>query len=473
MPNYSWLRPRDSDSAETLSTKKRTTGRLQALRGALRNHINQAELVECSTHVDSKNYVRLATWNIQAFDSAGYGFRSQESLSYIAEIISHFDLIALQEIKRDLTALNKLTKLLGPSWTYIATDVTEGSSGNRERMAFLYNRQKVSFRNVTGELTLPQGQKVSDPFGDRVRVEGGAHLNLPAGESLESPTGIRTKTLASGETKIDEDVEIELPADTQLTLPAGSILRFSKNARLPITPGQGIDLDNSNTPHLPEAAEIVLPPNSLVGGPRQFARTPFIASFQAGWLKINLATVHIYFGSGTAGLDRRKAEIRRLTELLGQKASSDSDSDADAYFIALGDFNIVHPNHETMQALLTNNFIIPEPLQEIPGSNVKKDKYYDQIAIWNGNSRRTSSYSRIQAYRAGVFDFFETVFRLEDEATYQPLMKKPDSDEFYSSYSRWRTQQMSDHLPMWVELHSDFTEDYLSMVAESLEDVDS
>ncbi len=46
---------------------------------------------------------------------------------------------------------------------------------------------------------------------------------------------------------------------------------------------------------------------------------------------------------------------------------------------------------------------------------------------------------------------------------------RPGTDEFYVSYSRWRTHQMSDHLPMWVELHVDFSEEYLAEVEADIE----
>jgi endonuclease/exonuclease/phosphatase family metal-dependent hydrolase len=470
MPFYTWLRPRAGDDADELQIKQRASQKLRTLRTALKEHIDAAELPEnTAPPSDSSKYVRIATWNLREFDSPSYGFRSQEAKAYIVEILSHFDLIALQEIRRDLDALDDVKYLLGPDWRYIATDVTEGTSGNKERMAFLYNRSKVSFRNVAGELTLPKGQKVTDPFGERFRVEDGALLELPAGEAIQSPTGLKTGTLASGETKIRQDVEIPLPDGAKIRLPSGSSLRFAKNARVPLTSDDGIDLETGTTPTLPEAAEIVLPPGSQVGGPQQFARTPFIASFQAGWLKINLATVHIYYGSGAAGIARRKEEIRRLTELLAERAESDSDSDADSYFIALGDFNIVDREHATMAALETNDFMVPAPLQEVPGSNVKQDKFYDQIALWTGESSRRKTYTRIVPYRAGVFDFFDVVYRSDEEDIYQPFMRKPNSDEVYASYASWRTHQMSDHLPMWVELRIDFSEAYLDEIEQDIE----
>jgi len=470
MPVYTWLRPRSNDSIDTLNTKQRAAQKLKELRAAFKAHVDAAELPQdVVPPSDSSKYVRIATWNLREFDSPSYGRRSLEAKAYIAEIISNFDLIALQEIRRDLDALNDVKNLLGPNWDYLSTDVTEGSSGNYERMAFLFNRDKVWFRHVAGELTLPDGQKVTDPFGERFKIEGGAQFELPAGQILTSPTGLKTGKLASGQTKVEEDVDILLPDGTKVVLPPGSLIRFAKNARVPITANDAIAIEKTSTPTLPEAGEIVLPPNSLVGGPQQFARTPFIASFQAGWLKINLATVHIYYGTGTAGIEQRKEEIRRLTGLLAERAKSDSDSDADSYFIVLGDFNIVDRKHETMEALLTNDFVTPEPLQKIPGSNVKQDKFYDQIALWMGKSSRRKTYTRIIPYRAGVFDFFNIVYRTDEEDTYHPFMSKPDSNEFYSSYASWRTYQMSDHLPMWVEMQVDFAREYLDEVEADLQ----
>lgn len=88
----------------------------------------------------------IATWNIRDFDSNkfGHGPRLKESFYYIAEIISAFDLVAVQEVNKDLRAFNRLMYLLGPDWDFITTDVTEGKSGNSERMTFIYDVRRVS-----------------------------------------------------------------------------------------------------------------------------------------------------------------------------------------------------------------------------------------------------------------------------------------------------------------------------------------
>ena len=98
----------------------------------------------------------LATWNIRAFGDN----RSNESLQYIAEIVNRFDLIAVQEVAANMDGLRKLVTLLGPNWDYIVTDSTEGTAGGGERMAFIFDRCKVFFRKMAGEIVLPESKLI-------------------------------------------------------------------------------------------------------------------------------------------------------------------------------------------------------------------------------------------------------------------------------------------------------------------------
>jgi hypothetical protein len=103
----------------------------------------------------------LATWNIREFGSSKkYGERLNESIQYIAEIINHFDLVAVQEVRENLADLKRLIQVLGNWWEYIVTDVVAGRSGNTERIAFLYDTRKVRFDHVAGEVTLPDGKTI-------------------------------------------------------------------------------------------------------------------------------------------------------------------------------------------------------------------------------------------------------------------------------------------------------------------------
>lgn len=81
--------------------------------------------------------------------------RDWHSVACSAEIVSRFDVIALQETRRSTKALRFLLQTLGPNWKVIASDVTEGSAGNGERLAFLYNANRVQPSGLVGEIVLP------------------------------------------------------------------------------------------------------------------------------------------------------------------------------------------------------------------------------------------------------------------------------------------------------------------------------
>lgn len=133
---------------------------------------------------DSLDSLLLATWNIREFDSNSYGSRLPESYFYIAEIISRFDLVAVQEVREDLRALRHLMKLMGPWWDYIGTDITEGTSGNGERLVFLYDTRKVKFRNIAGEVVLAPSRTRASAEDDAPAAAGEAEVAVQAQEQL-------------------------------------------------------------------------------------------------------------------------------------------------------------------------------------------------------------------------------------------------------------------------------------------------
>src|SRR5690606_27944629 len=119
-------------------------------------------------------------------------------------------------------------RLLGPAWTALATDVSPGSAGNRERMVFLYNRDRIWFRDVAGELTLEPDAQVRDPFGERFRVVGGPKLHLPAGASLEGPVDVTEP--GGGDHRLRRALDLPLPDGTAVVLPPGSSIAFAEGA---------------------------------------------------------------------------------------------------------------------------------------------------------------------------------------------------------------------------------------------------
>lgn len=308
----------------------------------------------------------LATWNIREFDSPAYGDRLTEAMFYIAEIISHFDLVAIQEVRKDLKALNRLLSILGSNWKAAFSDVTEGSQGNHERMAFVFDARKVKLGGLMGELVIPP-----------LETKG------PDGKTMYQP----------------------------LT---------------------------------------------------QIVRSPLMCGFKVGWTDFVLVTVHILYGKDGANSQERVEEIQKIAQFLAKRCQDPYEWSRN--LILLGDFNIFSPTDDTFKAITDAGFIIPPELQQLP-SNIKQDKFYDQIAFQS----RTGKFGTTE--KAGIFNYYQTVFRPEDEPLYAEAMgtsyhttsaglPRKNPATYYQQY--WRTYQMSDHLPMWVELKVDYSDAYLA-----------
>src|ERR1700674_2639890 len=147
MPYYKQLFASFGEGLD-MPARRRAAAGLLALRRKLRKEVPPRTVEET---------LLLATWNIREFGrNQMFGPRLPESMHYIAEIINHFDLIAIQEVRENLGDFKRLVKILGNWWQYIVTDVVSGTAGNSERIAFLYDTRKVVFDHVAGEVTLPE-----------------------------------------------------------------------------------------------------------------------------------------------------------------------------------------------------------------------------------------------------------------------------------------------------------------------------
>ena len=418
MASYKKIKKIEDDSV-----KVRVVERLLDLRKQLKAQIPEKTATQT---------LLLATWNIREFGEN----RLPESAYYIAEIIDHFDIVVIQEVNsKELGGLESVLAILGDNWSYVMSDGVEGSAGGNEAMAFVYNTNKVKFTGLAGEIVLP-----NDKLMDGV----------------------------------------------------------------------------------------------------QFARTPFMVSFRAGWFDFKLCTVHIYYGSDTVDgiYQRRLKEIRTVSDFLLKRQDSD-----DVSYILLGDFNIPDTKGEYFNALVEeryktkggaekskDKFYIPEEIRRHP-TDLGHVNHYDQIAFSLKLERNMVLYDD-DKQQAGAFNFTESVFKPDDWEVYQPFYqetydkmiakeeetnaknlaayeaKKAQFEEKMKKYEldraeyekkneeykktrqgtkpkaptkpkeptapdtaltpmekyftgRWRTFQMSDHLPLWVELKIDFSDQYL------------
>lgn len=405
------------------SVRSRVVERLLTLRKQLKAQVPEKTATQT---------LLLATWNIREFGDN----RLQESSYYIAEIIDHFDIVVIQEVNsKEISGLESVLSILGDNWSYVMSDGVEGSAGGNEAMAFVYNTNKVKFTGLAGEIVLP-----NDKLMDSV----------------------------------------------------------------------------------------------------QFARTPFIVSFRAGWFDFKLCTVHIYYGSDLVDgiYQRRLKEIKTVSDFLLKRQESD-----DVSYILLGDFNIPDTKGEYFNALVEERyktkggtekskekFFIPEEIRRHP-TDLGHVNHYDQIAF-SLKLEKTMVLYDDDKQQAGAFNYTESVYKPEDWEVYQPFYqesydtmiakeketfaknlaeyaeKKAKYEEKMKKYEeeratylekneeykktkqgdkpkaptkpkepsapdtthtpmekyftgRWRTFQMSDHLPLWVELKIDFSDQYL------------
>ena len=111
MPSYWRLK-----YVKPASEKRRIITNLEKLRKQLANELPQKT---------AEHTLLLGTWNIRNFDDNRFknGPRLDESMWYIAEIISAFNILAVQEVCEDLKPLDEVMKLLDPAYDYIITDL--------------------------------------------------------------------------------------------------------------------------------------------------------------------------------------------------------------------------------------------------------------------------------------------------------------------------------------------------------------
>lgn len=107
----------------------------------------------------------IGTWNIRAFGDLTEKWVSEKDdapkrnladVLAIASIIARFDVCAVQESRGKLKALRTVMKVLGPDWGFILTDVTQGSPGNNERLAFIYDTRRVKPSGLAAEIVIPE-----------------------------------------------------------------------------------------------------------------------------------------------------------------------------------------------------------------------------------------------------------------------------------------------------------------------------
>lgn len=116
-----------------------------------------------------KDRLLLASWNLRHL-GAGGPKRLDEAYAYIAEVISHFDIVAVQEVS-SRAGLDQVLAYLGDSYHAEFGLFPLGASGSRELIGFVFDARKVGLGDVSttlvgvGQDLLPgSGQPIRPPF---------------------------------------------------------------------------------------------------------------------------------------------------------------------------------------------------------------------------------------------------------------------------------------------------------------------
>ncbi len=277
--------------------------------------------------------LNIATWNIREF---GKVQRSEAAVHYIAEIIGEFDVVAIVELRDNLTDLDRVMKILGPFWRAVYSDYNTDPAGNRERIGFVYDRRAADITGLAAEADPPKKKGADGEYRSTI----------------------------------------------------------------------------------------------------EWWRSPYMASFIAGSYEFTLLSAHVRWGGDSSAA--RVPELQTLADWIDVRVNEPQEKGRE--LILMGDFNIPREDDATFKAITSKGLEIPTALRGQHGSNLAEDKRYDQILHYPKFEQTFSAHG-------GVLNFYR-----DDWRALFPAAQYPDMDK--SAF----TFQISDHLPMWVQIDT-WTED--------------
>lgn len=172
-------------------------------------------------------------------------------------------------------------------------------------------------------------------------------------------------------------------------------------------------------------------------------RAPYIASFHAGDRELLIVTAHIRWGASPAS---RIPELALFADWVAVEMAKDPLARG-REIIAMGDFNVPRIDSPQYEALTRRGLTMPAALAGVHGTNLAKNKRYDQLlCTWGtasgtgssgGGGKGSGETARGFTGKGGTVDFYTGGIR----ALYPGGVDK-----------RQFTYEMSDHLPLWAEL---------------------
>ena len=186
---------------------------------------------------------------------------------------------------------------------------------------------------------------------------------------------------------------------------------------------------------------------------QSFWRAPYMCAFRAGNFDFIAIATHARWGKSLAA---RQAELQMLSEWINTRFKDRFVEDHD--LLVMGDFNTPTLTDPLFGALARHGLEVPKPLirltvgdRVIGGSNLGNDARYDQILHLPTIPENFTNCG-------GALDFFI------DDAHIDELFPG-------KNYSRQKfTFQMSDHLPIWIQIKTDIDGFRLNQIVQEGKD---
>ncbi len=242
----------------------------------------------------------------------------------------------------------------------------------------------------------------------------------------------------------------------------------------------GFIYDSRRVTHSGLSGEIVIPPEFIENSPiiRQLKRTPSFTGFESGWKKFSIISVHLHPGDGNndpgepTDQEIRDEEVRLLMKILEEKLATSAYEDRN--MIILGDTNLYEDDGDIVNRLMQQGFLESEGLAG-KFTNTSLNQIYDRIFLNVENYFKIATDENGQE-NGGVFNLFEYVYidTPDEIALYHELMLEhkddpstlTDASKFKTYFNRyWKRNQISDHLPVWIEIETDSSSAFLTSKA--------
>lgn len=208
---------------------------------------------------------------------------------------------------------------------------------------------------------------------------------------------------------------------------------------------------------------------------KQLKRTPYLTGFRGGWKTFSVVNLHLHPGDSEEDVAYRREEVELLLAALKTKTAAGTLWNKN--IIVAGDFNFydgADKDDPTLEHIGKAGFREVESLRGVD-TNASRTEVYDRLFLTDNDYFKVAL-NEDGKENGGVFPIFDYVYRDGQEQIYKAFMKQHytgsrdlDAPGKLAKYYKhpWKKNQMSDHFPIWFELISDSSDEFLEAKLEN------